>query len=153
MPVATANVSEDQLSDYKEAFSLFDKKGNGTIEPDSLGDLLRALGQNPTQAQVKELIDALPEAQRQIKFEAFLDMVTRPDGFQAPGTISDYVQGFQVCDKDGSGYISAAELRYVLTSLGEKLTDQDVDELLKAVDVGKDGLIHYEEFVKAIISA
>jgi hypothetical protein len=43
----------------REAFSLFDKKGRGSIAPEQLGDLLRALGQNPTQAEVGVLRDGL----------------------------------------------------------------------------------------------
>jgi Ca2+-binding EF-hand superfamily protein len=48
----------------------------------------------------------------------------------------EFIRGFQVFDKEGSGYIGLGELRYVLTSLGEKLTDEEVDELLKGVKVG-----------------
>lgn len=46
------------------------------------------------------------------------------------------MRGFQVFDKEGTGYIGVGELRYVLTSLGEKLSDDEVDELLKGVTVG-----------------
>jgi Ca2+-binding EF-hand superfamily protein len=46
----------DQAStNYKEAFSLFDKRGNGRVSLDSLGDLLRACGQNPTMAELTDL--------------------------------------------------------------------------------------------------
>ena len=46
----------DQAStNYKEAFSLFDKRGNGRVALESLGDLLRACGQNPTLAEIREL--------------------------------------------------------------------------------------------------
>lgn len=46
----------DQAStNYKEAFSLFDKRGNGRVSLDSLGDLLRACGQNPTLAELTDL--------------------------------------------------------------------------------------------------
>ena len=48
----------------------------------------------------------------------------------------EFIRGFQVFDKDGTGYIGVGELRYVLTSLGEKLSDDEVDELLKGVKVG-----------------
>lgn len=41
-----------------------------------------------------------------------------------------------VFDKGGDGRIGVGELRYVLTSLGEKLSDEEVDELLKGVQVG-----------------
>lgn len=51
------NSQRDQASttNYKEAFSLFDKRGNGRVSVESLGDLLRACGQNPTLAEIAEL--------------------------------------------------------------------------------------------------
>lgn len=42
-------------TNYKEAFSLYDKRGNGRVALDSLGDLLRACGQNPTLAEIRDL--------------------------------------------------------------------------------------------------
>jgi Ca2+-binding EF-hand superfamily protein len=50
--------------------------------------------------------------------------------------LEEFIRGFQVFDKEGNGYIGAGELRYVLTQLGEKMTDEEVDELLKGVPVG-----------------
>jgi Ca2+-binding EF-hand superfamily protein len=51
-----SNAFDTQSStNYKEAFSLFDKRGNGRVTVDSLGDLLRACGQNPTIAEIREL--------------------------------------------------------------------------------------------------
>lgn len=44
------------------------------------------------------------------------------------------------------------ELRYILTSLGEKLTDSEVDDLLKGVNVTRDGNVNYTEFVKTILA-
>ena len=47
----------------------------------------------------------------------------------------EFIKGFQVFDKAGHGFIGAGELRYVLTQLGEKMSDEEVDELLKGVPV------------------
>lgn len=44
-----------QSTNFKEAFSLFDKRGNGRVQLRELGDLLRACGQNPTLAEIKDL--------------------------------------------------------------------------------------------------
>ena len=52
---------------------------------------------------------------------------------------------FQVFDKDSNGFISAAELRRVLTIIGEELTDEDVDEMIRYADIDGDGQINYEE--------
>merc|ERR1712060_688546 len=43
-------------------------------------------------------------------------------------------EAFRVFDKDGNGFISAAELRHIMTNLGEKLTDEEVDEMLREAD-------------------
>ena len=50
----------------------------------------------------------------------------------------------RVFDKDGNGFISAAELRHVMTNLGEKLTDEEVDEMIREADIDGDGQINYE---------
>lgn len=53
-------------------------------------------------------------------------------------------EAFRVFDKDGNGFISADELRHVMTSLGEKLTDEEVDEMIREADIDGDGQINYE---------
>ena len=50
-------------------------------------------------------------------------------------------------EKDGNGYLNTAELRHVMTNLGEKLTDEEVDEMIREADVHDNGQVNYEEFV------
>lgn len=66
-------------------------------------------------------------------------------------TSDEFIKGFQVFDKAGNGFIGAGELRYVLTQLGEKMTDDEVDELLKGFPV-QDGQINYHSFVRSILA-
>jgi calmodulin len=61
------------------------------------------------------------------------------------------IESFKVFDEDGNGVISAAELRHVMTNLGEELTDEEVDEMIRGADVDGDGQINYEEFVKMMM--
>jgi Ca2+-binding EF-hand superfamily protein len=53
--MATSNYDAQASTNYKEAFALFDKRGNQRVALESLGDLLRACGQNPTLAEIREL--------------------------------------------------------------------------------------------------
>lgn len=46
-------LSEEQIAEFKEAFSLFDKDGDGTITTKELGTVMRSLGQNPTEAELQ----------------------------------------------------------------------------------------------------
>ncbi|KAI0484846.1 Metalloprotease [Xylariaceae sp. FL0804] len=126
-------------TNYKEAFSLFDKRGNGRVTTDSLGDLLRACGQNPT---LSEISDLERNVSGDFDFETFSKILNRPGGFRDPGEPEEYCRGFQVFDKDMTGFIGVGQLKYVLTNLGEKMTDEEVDELLKAVDTSS-GQVNY----------
>lgn len=51
---------------------------------------------------------------------------------------------FVIFSQDGNGFISAAELRHVMTNLGEKLTDEEVDEMIREADIDGDGQVNYE---------
>ena len=64
-----AHLTSQASTNYKEAFSLFDKRGTGRVPADELGDLLRACGQNPTLGEVTELQKGVG---RECKFCVFL---------------------------------------------------------------------------------
>ncbi len=81
------------------------------------------------------MADLANTAPKDIDYNSFLNILNRPNGFKPAGTPDEFIRGFQVFDKDGNGFIGAGELRYVLTSLGEKLSDDEMDELLKGVQV------------------
>ncbi|GHJ87506.1 hypothetical protein NliqN6_3908 [Naganishia liquefaciens] len=137
-----------EQDEYRQAFALFDKRGQGRIPKEVLGELLRSLGQNPTEREVGELGARVGAT---FDYNEFYQILNRPDGWRPAGTEDEFVKGFQVFDKEGRGKIGAGELRYVLTQLGEKMTDEEVDELLKGFPV-VDGQIDYVQFVRSILS-
>jgi Ca2+-binding EF-hand superfamily protein len=77
-----------------------------------------------------------------VDFETFSRVLNRPGGFRDPGEPEEYCRGFQVFDKDMTGFIGVGQLKYILTNLGEKMTEEEVDELLKAVDTSS-GQVNY----------
>ena len=58
-----------------------------------------------------------------------------------------YREAFKVFDSDGNGFINAVELRQVMLNLGEKLTEEEVEMMIKEADTNGDGLVNYEEFI------
>ena len=71
-------LTEEQIAEFKEAFSLFDKDGDGTITTKELGTVMRSLGQNPTEAELQDMINEVDaDGNGTIDFPEFLTMMAR----------------------------------------------------------------------------
>lgn len=72
------HLTEEQIAEFKEAFSLFDKDGDGTITTKELGTVMRSLGQNPTEAELADMINEVDaDGNGTIDFPEFLTMMAR----------------------------------------------------------------------------
>ncbi|XP_047344555.1 myosin-2 essential light chain isoform X3 [Vespa velutina] len=105
------------MEEFQEAFQLFDSRGDGKIHVAQIGDALRALGQNPTESDVKKFTHQHKPDER-ISFEVFLPIYQAISKSRTSDTADDFIEGLRHFDKDGNGYISSAELRHLLTTLG-----------------------------------
>ncbi|CAN7136521.1 unnamed protein product [Brassica rapa subsp. narinosa] len=179
-------LTDEQISEFKEAFSLFDKDGDGLfissshissislirnccdrffdldfvslnlsslccITTKELGTVMRSLGQNPTEAELQDMINEVDaDGNGTIDFPEFLNLMAKK--MKDTDSEEELKEAFRVFDKDQNGFISAAELRHVMTNLGEKLTDEEVEEMVREADVDGDGQINYEEFVKIMMA-
>lgn len=109
---------------------------------------MKALGLNPSR---DDLLDMIAEVDTDrngtVDFPEFCQLMA----MKLVGNVSEeneILEAFKVFDQDGNGYISARELRTVMASLGRKLTDEEVDDIIREVDLDGDGQIDYEEFLK-----
>eukprot|EP00095_Tigriopus_kingsejongensis_P001776 maker-scaffold339_size202159-snap-gene-1.26 protein:Tk01776 transcript:maker-scaffold339_size202159-snap-gene-1.26-mRNA-1 annotation:"myosin-2 essential light chain" len=142
--------TEDQIGEFQEAFMLFDTKGDGMIPVNQVGEVVRALGQNPTEAEIRRLMHD-NKTEGRVTFETFLPIFHAVSQKKMTDTADDFVEGLRHFDKDGAGFISSAELRHMLTSLGEKLSEEEVEVLLHGQEDSQ-GIINYEEFVKMVLA-
>ena len=144
-------LTEELIDDFKEAFSLFDKDGDGTISTEELGTVMRSLGQNPSEAELQDMInEGDADGNGAIDFQEFFAMMASK--VKDADAEQEIRAAFRVFDKDGNGFISAEELMHVMNSLGEKLTEEEVDMMMREADVDGDGQVDYEEFVKMMKS-
>ncbi|KAK9696251.1 EF-hand domain pair [Popillia japonica] len=139
-------LSEDQVAEFKEAFMLFDKDEDGTITMAELGVVMRSLGQRPTETELRDMVNEVDQdGNGTIEFNEFLQMMSKKmkdaDGEE------ELREAFRVFDKNNDGLISSNELRHVMTSLGERLSEEEVDDMIKEADMDGDGQVNYEEFV------
>ncbi|MBO8831366.1 EF-hand domain-containing protein [Staphylococcus aureus] len=91
--------------------------------------------------------------EKSYKFEEFIPLYKELMNEKDTGTFADFMEAFKTFDREGQGFISGAELRHLLTSLGEKLTDLEVDDILRYIDLTEDleGNVKYEECIKKVM--
>jgi len=106
---------------------------------------MRALGENPTQAEVAEIIKEVGGGS--VDFNGFKNLMYKHHkDVDAEKEMRD---AFKVFDRDGKGEVSTQELRAVLTSMGEKLTEEEVDPIIRQTDKG--GKITLDDFINALL--
>lgn len=127
--------------------STIDKDGDGTITTRELGTVMRGLGQNPTEAELVDMINEIDaNGDGTVDFPEFLVLMSRK--MKEIDSVDEIIEAFKVFDRDGNGFISAAELRHIMTNIGEKLSEEEVDEMIREADIDGDGQINYEEVMK-----
>jgi len=145
------NISQDFVSEMREAFILFDKDKSGTICSKELGILLRTLGYNPTEAQVNEMVaEADIDHNGTLELAEFIILMHNKVG--RSDQTEEMKMAFRVFDTNGDGTISKEEFKRCMVNFGEKFTDEDVDEMVASADIDNDGLIDYNEFVHMMSS-
>ena len=137
--------------EFKKAFSLFDKDGDGKITVLELGRVMDSLGQSLAVTEVQEMINEFDEdGNGVIDFTEFLRFMERK---MNDVDIEEAIrEAFKVFDEEGAGHISNNKLRHVLTTYGDTMSDKEVDEMIKEADVDSNGKIRYEEFTRLLLS-
>ena len=145
------DIPEHRLKDYRDAFEMFDKDKDGTITAKELLSIMRSLNQDPSEQELHEMIAEVDiDGNGKIDFEEFVSLMNRRS--KETDIEEEVINAFKVFDKDGSGLIASNELRQVMTSLGDRLTDEEADEMIREADVDGDGYINYEEFVRMMMA-
>eukprot|EP00293_Proteomonas_sulcata_P014763 CAMPEP_0184288178 /NCGR_PEP_ID=MMETSP1049-20130417/674_1 /TAXON_ID=77928 /ORGANISM="Proteomonas sulcata, Strain CCMP704" /LENGTH=702 /DNA_ID=CAMNT_0026594413 /DNA_START=43 /DNA_END=2147 /DNA_ORIENTATION=- len=165
---------KDPVQEAKKAFELFDKDGSGTIDASELGDALRAMGQEVSDSDLKEMLaQADDDGTGEIEFEEFCGLmgielpnkkpkpkskdsasqpkakveVSNPREVLTKEEIQDLEEIFNMFDEDGGGEITLDELSRMMEGLGRKVEEDKLRAMMADVDEDGTGSIDLEEFL------
>lgn len=122
-------------------------QSSGTIETHELLHVMTKLGEQPTEEEIQEMIEAVDQnGDGEIDFDEFLALMRLrmgEDGDDAEEHLRDV---FNMFDADGSGLIDRDELRTLMKKLAQSLTEDEITAIMEEVDLDGDGEISFEEF-------
>jgi len=144
-------------SEAKDAFIIFDEAYEGNdVDAFYLGDILRALGCNVTNAMVVASGGAEALGEKRFAFADFLPVLAAVKAdTSSTGVKEDYIEGLKVFDKDGAGKVPLPEVLNVLSSLGEKLDPVEAEKLVSLLGLVADeeDMISYMELIDKLLAA
>uniref|UniRef100_A0A224YW68 Myosin light chain 6 n=1 Tax=Rhipicephalus zambeziensis TaxID=60191 RepID=A0A224YW68_9ACAR len=149
-----ADLKPNEVEQAREHFEIYDMCAEGKVDCADLGSLLRSLDLRPTNATIEKNGGTQKRGEKKITLEEFLPIYSQIKKDKDMGTHADFLEGLKVYDKAENGQMLEAELAHVLLSLGERLTDAEVDEIMQccAGTVDEEGFIKYENFIKNVLA-
>ena len=143
-----SQMPQHKRDDLQDVFSFLDVHGEGTMLIEQLGLGLRASGIRISEAEVAALQRRI--GSDKIDFKEFVAIRQRYE--DEDPRLDELEENFAVFDRLGEGTINADMFRHVMLTLGEPLTEADVDEIINDADTLGDGAIDMENFVRLMSS-
>jgi len=145
-----ANLTEEQLEEYKVAFAIFDQDGSGSIDRKELTSVCQKLGVELTPQDVENMMKHVDKDKSDtIDFEEFIQIMLEIENQTPDHKEQELLDAFNVFDIDNDGFISKDELRQVMRNIDTKITEEELQAMIDAIDEDGDGKVNYEEFIRA----
>ncbi|KAK9785430.1 hypothetical protein WJX73_010784 [Symbiochloris irregularis] len=141
---------EADTESFRRLFAQHDKHSSGLVAIQDVHAILRSLDARITRAEVHGVQKELdPDGSGSFTLGQFLAVV--PVRMQDRDVEEELSNAFEAFDKGGKGLVDAKQLRELLTTLSDKLTDQEADIMFKEAGIGKKQYIDYKGFVGLVM--
>jgi len=148
---ALEELTPAQIEQFKKYFMMFDKDKKGYIHTSQVGQILRTMGQAFEERDLKQLIKEFDsDGSNQIEFEEFAALVARfiMEDEDSGALEEELREAFRLYDKQGNGYINVSDLRDILRALDDKITEEELDEMIAEIDTDGSGTVDFDEFME-----
>lgn len=144
-------LSNEKMTELREAFVLFDYTKRGRISERDIGPVVRSIGLKPSEAEIHEMQAECQRMGEDPDLQTLVQLVTAKVTNPPAERPEAYRDVLSIYDKDGRGTISVAELKHLLTSVGEKLTEEEADQLIKVSGCVQNGQVQYDKFIQVVL--
>ncbi|KAB1206485.1 putative calcium-binding protein CML16 [Morella rubra] len=142
-----ATLQLGQLEQLKDIFRRFDMDSDGSLTQLELAALLRSLGLKPSGDELHALLAKMDEnGNGTIEFDELVHSIMPDMSEQVLLNQEQLLDVFRAFDRDGNGYITAAELAGSMAKMGHPLTYRELTEMMREADTNGDGVISFNEF-------
>ena len=142
---------KEVFKSIKEGFALFDRDGKGMCDVREIGTIVRHLGICPTEIELRDLITECEEEEPTgfIRFERFERMMSRVllENQYPRDSEEKLLRAFRTLDPSNNGYVEAEKIKTLLTTHGERFSQEEIDDFLNFAVDSESGLLHYEDYV------
>ncbi|KAB0794756.1 hypothetical protein PPYR_11595 [Photinus pyralis] len=146
---------KDQLILLQQTFVAFDVDKKGYIDIEMIGQILDMLGHQLTSDELQAIVKEIDEdGNGELSFEEFAHLAARflvEEEEDTEAILKELKDAFRLYDKEGLGFITTDLLREILKELDEKMTKEDLDQMIEEIDVDGSGTVDWEEFKAMMI--
>mmetsp|Transcript_16944 Transcript_16944/g.28383 ORF Transcript_16944/g.28383 Transcript_16944/m.28383 type:complete len:148 (-) Transcript_16944:118-561(-) len=142
--------TEDQIAEFREAFSLFDQFDDGFIESSLMVTVMRSLGRTPTASNLQNIVNEVASDGR-LDFIAFLTVIRRlPEDRIGNMEIREL---FRAADPSNSGYVLLGQLIEIIRNVETNVSDDEIKEVLDEFNgYETSNQYHYEDIMTMLVS-
>ena len=136
-------ITEEQKREIKDAFSTFEENG---IFPDELKSAMQTLGFDANNPEVQKILDKLATKKGPLKFDEFMDVMIEKNIDKNPE--EEIKKAFKVLCEDGTDKITLKSLSKICADLGEKINEEELQEMINEADKDQDEEVGEEDFIR-----
>lgn len=144
------DLDDEQMAMLRKAFAMFDSGKTGFIEKEKIRTILNTIGAQYVSEELEMLLEENDKEETgKLNFDSFVKVVGHFLEEQDEEAMQkELKEAFRLYDKEGEGFIPTTCLKEILAALDDKLTSEDLDNIITEIDADGSGTVDFDEFME-----